>query len=143
MEHAAYALRLDGEDDDGSRRLLPLLRLAERRGLAVALDHAYAVLRLHLLAPRRARVATHDLAALDKLSAQQSRDHRLGHHADANEGEPRRAQRVGEMSLGGKSHHAPMIFTRPPRSPSAKLRNRRPCVEIARSGDCGLRIDGS
>src|SRR5204863_8929641 len=104
------------------------------RRVAVCLDHAYAVVGLQFLAARGARVAADYLAARDELSAQKARDHRLGHHADADEREPRAAQGVRGRSLWGKRRHAPIIFTRAPVRPSAGLRNLRPCVEMSRSG---------
>jgi hypothetical protein len=110
LQDAPGALRLDGDDDD--RRARPgrsLARPRGGRGLAVGLDHAYAVLRLQLLAPRGARVAADDLRALDELTAEQPRDHRLGHHADADEGELRAAQCGGRGALLRRVRHGDII----------------------------------
>ena len=109
-EDARHPLRLDGEDDDrGHCRPLSPHLVGKRGGLAVRLEHADAVLRLQLFAARGARVAADDLRALDELAAEQPGDHRLGHHADADEGEARVAQGVGGAGLLRGVRHGDII----------------------------------
>ena len=60
-------------------------------------------------AGRFAEAEQHFRRALDELAAEQSRDHRLGHHADADKGELRAAQGGGRGTLLRGVRHGDII----------------------------------